>query len=241
MTIRLTLAVGLGFASVLSVVKILSQINLIWFLIPLYAAALLMMKFSSKMFVGLAFDSGGVTAGGLTSAFLTPFAFGIALAVRETVIAAGGTPQSILLNGFGILSFMSVTPLIAVQTLGLIYESRSRALQKLTAEREHDHEALEKTAFLTIITERKTKDAVLMMLLESDVHIINTVYGKGTADASFLKNTFGLVQDITKVVIICVTAEANAAAVMDLLADRFEFNKPNKGIAFTMPVDNASY
>jgi hypothetical protein len=141
MTIRVTLAIGLGFASVISVIKIITQINLLWFLIPLYAIAIIMMKFSSKMFVGLAFDSGGVTAGGLTSAFLTPFALGIALAVRESVITAGGVPQSILTNGFGIIAFMSVTPLIAVQTLGVIYEMRYRKIQKLDLE--HELEDLE--------------------------------------------------------------------------------------------------
>jgi len=141
MTIRLTLAIGLGFASVLSVVKIITQVNLLWFLIPLYAVALILMKFSSKMFVGLAFDSGGVTAGGLTSAFLTPFALGIALAVRDMVTAAGGTPQSLLTNGFGIIAFMSAMPLIAVQALGLIYDSRYRKLKKLTEE--HELEELE--------------------------------------------------------------------------------------------------
>jgi hypothetical protein len=139
MTIRLTLAIGLGFASVISVVKIITQINLLWFLIPLYAIALILMKFSTKMFVGLAFDSGGVTAGGLTSAFLTPFALGIAQSVRYTVEAAGGTPQSILTNGFGIIAFMSVMPLIAVQALGVIYELRSR---RLRIQMEH-HELLE--------------------------------------------------------------------------------------------------
>jgi len=136
MTIRMTLAIGLGFASVLSIIKIITQINLLWFLIPLYAIALIMMKFSSKMFVGLAFDSGGVTAGGLTSAFLTPFALGIAQAVRNAAAAAGEVPQSILMNGFGIISFMSVMPLIAVQTLGLIYELRFRRLREEEEKRE---------------------------------------------------------------------------------------------------------
>ena len=128
MTIRFTLAIGLGVASLLSVVKIITQINLLWFLMPLYAIALIMMKFSSKMFVGLAFDSGGVTAGGLTSAFLTPFALGVAQAVGAQVTEAGGTPQSILSNGFGIISFMSVMPLIAVQTMGIIYEFKAKKL-----------------------------------------------------------------------------------------------------------------
>lgn len=153
MTIRITLAIGLGFASVISVVKIITQIHLLWFLLPLYAVALCMMKFSSKMFVGLAFDSGGVTAGGLTSAFLTPFALGIALAVRESVIASGGVPQSILANGFGIISFMSVAPLIAVQTLGIIYEYQSKKLQASTQDQELEY--LEEL----VPSKKKTEDA----------------------------------------------------------------------------------
>jgi len=136
MTIRMTLAIGLGFASMISIIKIITQINLLWFLLPLYAAALILMKFSSKMFVGLAFDSGGVTAGGLTSAFLTPLTLGIAQAVRNTVEAAGGSPQSILTNGFGIIAFMSVMPLIAVQTLGVVYEWRFRRMKEQSDQRE---------------------------------------------------------------------------------------------------------
>lgn len=61
LSIRLTLAIGIGFAALICMVKILTQINIIWFLVPLYAIALIMLKFSSKLFVGLAFDSGGVT------------------------------------------------------------------------------------------------------------------------------------------------------------------------------------
>lgn len=127
MTIRLTLAVGIGFASILSIVKILTQINILWFLVPLYAIALIMMKFTSRLFVGLAFDSGGVSGGALTSAFLTPLTLGIAQAVA---LEAGPGAQSVLINGFGIIAFISVTPLIAVQTLGIVYQRRLNSLQK---------------------------------------------------------------------------------------------------------------
>jgi len=133
MTIRLTLAIGIGFAGLLSIVKILTQISLLWFLVPLYAMALLMMRFSSKLFVGLAFDSGGVAGGALTSAFLTPLTLGIAQAVA---VAAGPNAQSILTNGFGIIAFISVTPLIAVQTLGIIYDMRYKKAQQINEAQE---------------------------------------------------------------------------------------------------------
>ena len=63
--IRVTLAIGIGCAALIAMVKILTQINILWFLVPLYVIALVMMKFTPKLFVGLAFDSGGVTGGAL--------------------------------------------------------------------------------------------------------------------------------------------------------------------------------
>lgn len=134
LTIRITLALGIGFASLLSMAKILTQINILWFLVPLYALALLMMLFTSSLFVGLAFDSGGVTGGALTSAFLTPLTLGTAQAVAST---AGSKAQSVLTNGFGIIAFISVTPLIAVQALGIIYDRKVKQAQKAYAEYEN--------------------------------------------------------------------------------------------------------
>ncbi len=130
LTISITLAIGIGVASMLSILKILTQINILWFLVPLYALALIMMKFTPKLFVGLAFDSGGVTGGALTSAFLTPLTLGIAQSVAKMT----GSEMSILTNGFGIISFISVTPLVAIQALGIIYNIRSKIIEAAEAE-----------------------------------------------------------------------------------------------------------
>ncbi len=122
MTILLTLALGIGVATLLSILKILTEINILYFLVPLYLISLIMMKFTPKLFVGLAFDSGGVTGGALTSAFLTPLTLSIASAVAQN----SGSSLSVLTNGFGIISFISVTPLIAIQALGILYNVRSK-------------------------------------------------------------------------------------------------------------------
>ncbi|WP_313129667.1 DUF1538 domain-containing protein [Anaerocolumna sp.] len=133
MTIRMTLAIGIGFASLLSMVKILTEIHILWFLIPLYAISLILMIFTPKLFVGLAFDSGGVSGGALTSAFLTPLTLGVAQAVAATSKAGG---LSILVNGFGIIAFISVTPLIAVQFLGIVYDIEIHKTQRLLEDAE---------------------------------------------------------------------------------------------------------
>ena len=124
MTLRGTLAVGIGFAGMIAMVKIITQINILWFLAPLYIVALVMMKYTSKLFVSVAFDSGGVAGGALTSAFLTPLTLGAA----QAVAAATGTSDPSA--GFGIIAFISVTPIIAVQALGIFYDRRLKRIQE---------------------------------------------------------------------------------------------------------------
>lgn len=136
LTIRVTLAIGIGFASLLSILKILTEVNILYFLIPLYAISLIMMIFTPQLFVGLAFDSGGVTGGALTSAFLTP----LTLSIAQSVAEARGGALSILTNGFGIISFISVTPLIAIQALGIIYNIRLKLAAETARETKEDLE-----------------------------------------------------------------------------------------------------
>jgi hypothetical protein len=110
-TIRFTLAIGIGVAALISLLKVLANVNILWFLIPLYISALVMTIFTPKLFVGLAFDSGGVASGAITSAFLTPLAIGVSQSLG----------QDVLISGFGTIGFISVMPLIAVQALGIVY------------------------------------------------------------------------------------------------------------------------
>ncbi len=159
LTIRMTLAIGIGFASLLAMVKILTGINILWFLVPLYAIALIMMIFTPKLFVGLAFDSGGVSGGALTSAFLTPLTLGMAQAVAQKSTSGG---QSILVNGFGIIAFISVTPLIAVQFLGIVYDRALKKVDKTTKEAELNE--LEELALLV------NRGDHLSMQIEEHVH-----------------------------------------------------------------------
>ncbi|WP_099203989.1 DUF1538 domain-containing protein [Scatolibacter rhodanostii] len=262
MTIRLTLALGIGVASLLSIVKILTQINILWFLVPLYAIALIMMKFTSPLFVGLAFDSGGVSGGALTSAFLTPLTLGVAQGVAAT---AGGAAQSILTNGFGIIAFISVTPLIAVQALGIVYDFGQKKHQKLVDEDEfvglqpllpqpanfstnlvEENAAFDTCAecngvdFWVIIASRKQKDTLLCSLLEMGAHLTNTIYGRGTVEASYLQNVLGLVPDEHKMMVMCILPDSKTDEITKMLSKKFHFDQPNTGIAFTIPIDQLS-
>jgi hypothetical protein len=112
-TIKYTLAAGVGLACMLAVLKITLEISIWWFVGPALAVALLMAFFTSDMFAGVAFDSGGVASGPITATFTLPLVIGIA-----SVGANAG--QTILQYAFGIVILVSIIPPILIQGLGII-------------------------------------------------------------------------------------------------------------------------
>jgi hypothetical protein len=88
-----------------------------YILIPGYAFALILTFFVPKIFTGIAFDSGGVCSGPMTSTFLLPLAIG-------TCEGHGG---DMMQDAFGIVAMVAMTPLIIIQIMGLIYTRRAKA------------------------------------------------------------------------------------------------------------------
>ena len=114
--INLALSVGIALSVGLSMLRILTGISILWFLVPGYAAALIMTFFEPQMFTGVAFDSGGVASGPMTTTFLLPLAMGACEAL-------GG---NVLTDAFGIVALVAMTPLCTIQLLGLYGKLRAR-------------------------------------------------------------------------------------------------------------------
>lgn len=76
------------------------------------------------VFVGIAFDSGGVASGPMTSTFLLPLAMGACLSVGGNVVT----------DAFGIVALVAMAPLIAIQIMGLIYVHKSKAVPQAVEE-----------------------------------------------------------------------------------------------------------
>ena len=96
--------------------RVLTGISVLWLLVPGYAAALGLSFRVPKVFTAIAFDSGGVASGPMTATFLLPFAMGACQAV-------GG---NVLTDAFGCVAMVAMTPLIAIQVLGLVYQHRAQ-------------------------------------------------------------------------------------------------------------------
>ncbi len=116
------LSVGVAVSIGLSVTRILAGIPIQWIIIPGYIIALALTRFVPKIFVGIAFDSGGVASGPMTSTFLLPLCIG-------ACSAAGG---NIMTDAFGAVALVALTPLIAIQLMGLSYKIKMNKIQKLT-------------------------------------------------------------------------------------------------------------
>jgi hypothetical protein len=108
------LAIGMALALGITMVRILTGIPILYILVPGYAFALILTFFVPKIFTGIAFDSGGVCSGPMTSTFLLPFAIG----------ACAGSGGNTTLDAFGIVAMVAMTPLVVIQLLGLIYRKK---------------------------------------------------------------------------------------------------------------------
>ena len=94
--------------------------------------------------------------------------------------------------------------------------------------------------FLTIITSRSKKEELLKFLLESKCHLIDVVYAKGSVKTGYFKDMLGLVPEEKKVMITCLVEGYLTNKILDQLKEQFNFDKPNTGIAYVVPVDRLS-
>lgn len=94
--------------------------------------------------------------------------------------------------------------------------------------------------FLTLIVGRDYKDSILKLLLDSGCHLIDVVYAKGSIKNGYFKDMLGLLPEEKKVMITCIMASNLSDQLFDQLITNFNFDKPNTGIAFVVPVDKLS-
>ncbi len=122
-TMNRAMSIGVAISVGLAMLRVLLNISVQWILVPGYVIALVMSLFVPKIFVGIAFDSGGVASGPMTSTFLLPLSIGVCQAL-------GG---DLMTDAFGVVALVALTPLIAIQSMGLVYRIKTNSLQKRAA------------------------------------------------------------------------------------------------------------
>ncbi len=113
---KMSLSIGVAVSIGLAMTRVLTGMSILWYVIPGYILALVLTFVTPRIFTAIAFDSGGVASGPMTAAFLLPFAIGVCQAVGGNLVR----------DAFGVVAMVAMTPLITIQTLGLIYQLRTR-------------------------------------------------------------------------------------------------------------------
>ncbi len=127
-----SLMLGVAGSVGLAMTRIVFHIPIMYFLIPGYLIAIVLTFFVPDIFTAIAFDSGGVASGAMTASFLLPLALGVCSAVGGNVAT----------EGFGVVAMVAMTPLIAIQILGLVYKIKMTRLKKKEVAKESASEEI---------------------------------------------------------------------------------------------------
>lgn len=131
----IALSVGVGVSIGLSVIRVYYDFSLLYYLIPGYLISLGLSFFVPKLYTAIAFDSGGVASGPLTSSFILPLVIGACVTMQGE--------SRVLDLAFGVVAIVAMTPLITIQCLGFksVLSSRHRrnaAMRRILASPEED-------------------------------------------------------------------------------------------------------
>ena len=110
------ICLGVAVAVGIGLLRIVYGVPLLWLLVPGYALAIALMRFSDKGFVSIAVDAGGVATGPLANSFLLALAIGASSAL-------GRDP---LVHGLGLVSLIALAPILSVMLLGLLVRLKER-------------------------------------------------------------------------------------------------------------------
>jgi hypothetical protein len=113
-------SISVGISVGLAMLRVVTGISIWWVLLPGYGLAIALSFFVPKIFTAVAFDSGAVASGPMTATFLLPFTMGACAAV-------GG---NMMMDAFGVVAMVAMTPLFTVQFMGLIYDRRMKATKQ---------------------------------------------------------------------------------------------------------------
>ncbi len=119
------LCVGVGAAIALSMIRIVFDFSLVYYIIPGYFISLALSLFVPPVYTAIAFDSGGTASGPMTSGFILPFAVGACVALQGS--------EAVLRDAFGVVAMVAMAPLITIQLLGFkgIMENRVKERQAM--------------------------------------------------------------------------------------------------------------
>ena len=175
--IRMTLSIGVALAISLSMVRILiPEVKLWYFLLPGFALAILLSFIAEPVFVGIAYDAGGVASGPMTATFVLAFAQGAASSIETA---------NVLVDGFGVIAMVAMAPVFSLMLLGTVFRHK-RVEEYTPVEEEYvispAMPVVNSLIFdcLMVIVDRGFADNVVELARKSGARGATIMHGRGT-------------------------------------------------------------
>jgi nitrogen regulatory protein PII len=206
------LFVGLGMA------KIIYGIPLLYIVVPGYIIALVMLWFSDKEFLSIAFDAGGVATGPMAVTFLMAIAIGVSSAIE------GRDP---VIHGFGLIALIALAPVLSVMALGVIFRlNQWKGGRKMESD----------ISLIVTIVGKGWGDTVLEASMKAGAEGGTILLGRGVG-VHEKREILGICIEPEREVVLSVTYPDKKEAILQEIVRAAELEKPGAGIAFVVPVE----
>jgi hypothetical protein len=217
--IRMTLSLGVGTAIALSMVRIVvPSVKLWYFLLPGFAIAILLSFKSNPIFVGIAYDAGGVASGPMTATFVLAFAQGAATSIDTA---------NVLVDGFGVIAMVAMAPVLSIMILGTIFQRKkvveyhptSENVEGLTpapamAENDLNHDCI------LVVVNRGYAENVVDVARQAGATGATIIHGRGTGDHHVVLPIINIeLQPEKEIVFLITEADISANVANSLLKD----------------------
>ena len=113
--IPMAMALGVALSSAIAMTRALTEISILPFIVVGYIAAVILSFYCPTIFTTIAFDAGGVASGVMAATFLLPLSIGVCT-------ARGASPEEIMINAFGTIALVAMTPTVSIQIVGVLYK-----------------------------------------------------------------------------------------------------------------------
>lgn len=117
-TVLAALSIGVGIAICLSMIRTLLNFSIMYIVVPGYALSIALMFVVPKIYTAIAFDSGGTASGPMAVSFILPLIIGV-YSKKNGDLTSGVSFYS---DCFGVIALIALTPILAIQILGLVYQ-----------------------------------------------------------------------------------------------------------------------
>lgn len=202
--IRGTLSLGVGTAIAISMLRIISpSVKLWYFLLPGFAIAIIISFFVDPIFVGIAYDAGGVASGPMTATFVLAFAQGAASSIETA---------NVLVDGFGVIAMVAMAPVLSLMVLGLVFKSKTVIEHQPIALIEKDIEIPEVNLvshFIMVVVKRGYADAILEFSKDFASNIATVYHGRGDFEDHSIELPLVHIELHEEQEIICFVLDSN--------------------------------